>query len=1149
MAGEESCLTRLLADAPAETDAFGAHERVAQSIADVVHTEDGGRSIGLEGGWGAGKSTVVTLISKILGQTKDPECRIAVFDIWAHQDDPLRRTFLENLITRIQVFGWVDQEKWRERLDELARRRREDTTRVVPRLTSAGLVFALTLLCIPLGAALVSAGTTLLASKNASGTWPLVLLVLGIAGVLAPVICYAFAWLRHRRKRVKLGGSEEGGDLSEFPALVTGQASTESRTIVTQTPDPTSVEFESVFRELLDDALGCRRRKLLLVIDNLDRVQPSDALAIWSTLQTFLGHSDYQRPEWINRLWVLIPYDGNAILRLWDGTGNDDTVVTKSALAKSFLDKTFQMRFSVPPLLLTDWRGFLQEALQQALPNHQEADFRDVYRAFAAKGGLEKSAPTPRDLKIFVNQIGTLHRVRQDEFALSHLACYVLLQRDGTNVRNALLSEKDLPFPMRIIGKEWREIIAALHFGVPAQEARQLLLRDPIQVALANGDGDSLSRLASTHPTGFWAVLEDSVPAGAQDWNTLSPAEIAKAATALAESQVLAHANSRPEAAALQSSIRTAATAVRAWGPFDAANAQGMVAVARLVAVPEEIVPVLVSGASNAPVEAPEGTSNAEIERVSPSVWMASALALIKGLVEAGLGKQIEDGVKVPLDAQQWLDVSHEVAEKDPHGQLLKYFGLQAIAEIDELLAQRAVPGQIDESTFDAVRAAMATKSGNAMNNVAGVVFSHLESGEGIPGDQLVFMLKILRFSRSGGLIERDQYEGYATSGHYLHHLHQAVSENYPEAVGECMFGYLEAVPDAREPAQVGNSHAGYQNLSQLLQDPDTLPGAVEHFTALAKETKQLPAVFAMTTGERPVPPFVSRVLRTLLVSEDVSKAPELVMANWSVIREVLETEEEDSQDLETFLKRFRRLDSLVASVVSGTFDVRDSGLYVALLKSDADTNLVTWCTSGLPSVSQDAWSKEIASRGDLLDLVTELKTRGASVVLGVAYYDALIECAEGVAEGPERTLADESWSDLLTLLDADHQVLFPRRVYNVLEASDGEASPEFFNLFGDMISSRELLANERRFIDQVCRPILNKGNARGIAWVANIVNSDPALLTRHGDQPASNDFKDRIRQRLDDTSEDDPTFRHLKEIGAVLGIECLESEESETES
>ena len=205
------------------------------------------------------------------------------------------------------------------------------------------------------------------------------------------------ATIRRWRKESRAETEQGDGGLAEIPALVTGKSSTESRTIVTQTPDPTSVEFEAVFRELLNEALKPKDRKLLLVIDNLDRVQPSDALSIWSTLQTFLGYSDYGRADWIDRLWVLIPYDGNAILRLWDRPGSD---ATNSALAASFLDKTFQLRFRVPQLLLSNWRGFLQKALQQAFPNHQEVDFHDVYRAFAVKGGLETSAPTPRDLKI-----------------------------------------------------------------------------------------------------------------------------------------------------------------------------------------------------------------------------------------------------------------------------------------------------------------------------------------------------------------------------------------------------------------------------------------------------------------------------------------------------------------------------------------------------------------------------------------------------------------------------------------------------------------------------------------------------------------------------------------------------------------------------
>ena len=182
MATEKSCPTNLLPDTPAETDAFGGHERVARSIVEVLQTERGGKSIGLEGGWGAGKSTIVNLTSKYLTQTRDSAFKVSVFDMWAHQDDPLRRTFLETLITRIQDFEWVDKEKWDRRLDELTKRRSEDTTSVVPRLTGAGLLFALSLLAIPVGSALLSAAATLLASEDASGTLAAVLLPLGIVG-------------------------------------------------------------------------------------------------------------------------------------------------------------------------------------------------------------------------------------------------------------------------------------------------------------------------------------------------------------------------------------------------------------------------------------------------------------------------------------------------------------------------------------------------------------------------------------------------------------------------------------------------------------------------------------------------------------------------------------------------------------------------------------------------------------------------------------------------------------------------------------------------------------------------------------------------------------------------------------------------------
>ena len=1153
MATEKRCRTRLLADAPAETDAFGSHERVAGSIAEVVQTESGGRSIGLEGGWGAGKSTIVKLTSKKLTQWKGHDHRVAVFDIWAHQDDPLRRTFLENLITRVQEFDWVNKEKWYRRLTELTRRRREDTTRVVPKLTGAGVVFVLTLLAIPVGSALISAGATLLASENAPGKLAAALLPIGLVGVLAPAIYYCLMWGARRWGRKSRGeGDDEDGGLNELPALVTGQASTESRSIVTQTPDPTSVEFESVFRDLLGEALEPESRRLLLVLDNLDRVQPSDALSIWSTLQTFLGYSDYRRANWIDRLWVLIPFDGDAILRLWDRPSSDATESTNSAWATSFLDKTFQLRFRVPPLLLSNWRGFLQESLKQALPDHQEADFHDVYRVFAAKGGLERSAPTPRDLKIFVNQIGGLHREWQDEFPLSHLACYVLLQKDGADVRKALLSNEDWEFLSQNIGQQWRETIAALHFGVPAQEASQLLLRGPIQVALAKGDGTTLSELATAHSSGFWAVLEDSLLAGAQDWNSLTAADLTKAATALAESRVFDQADGRPEATVLRSRIQSAAIQVQTWTPFNTATAQGMVAVGQIVGNSDGVIRALLVGASNAPVRAPEeeeqGGSSAERQRVSPSAWMNSALTLIEGLVRIGLGKQIEDGIRVPLSAQQWIDVSPDVAKRDPGGQLLQYCHLLAIEEIDQLLAHQVVPGRIDDDTVNAVHTTMATKS-RRVTNVSNAVSERLQSGETVQADQLVFMLKVLRYCKEADLIAKDQYEQFSNSGHYLHHLYQAASENHSEAIGECIFGYLEAVPDGGKPAAIGNSDAGHEILTEHLQNPDTVGGVVEHFIARVEETLQLSVVFEMATGKRRVPPFLARVLGALLISEDISKPIELVRANWSLIRNVLEREKEDSQGFQTFLMGLPGLDRLVSDVVDGTFDVREIGLYVALLKNNANANLLTWCANGIAPVGRDIWAKEIKSQGDLVDLVIELKTRKAKMTLGVAYFDGLIEYAKSVSAGQRRVLPDQSWQDLLTLLNADRKELLRRRVYELLEESDGKASAKFFDFFGDMISNRNFLAKEPRFIDQVCRPILDAGNAEGLAWVADIAGSHPAILTRHGDQAAANDFKERVGHRLNELTDEDPTLPHLKRIGIVLGIQRVDHKESDAES
>ncbi len=148
------------------------------------------------------------------------------------------------------------------------------------------------------------------------------------------------------------------------------------------------------------------------------------------TLQTFLQYSEHERPSWFRRLWVLVPFDRDGILRLWgDGAAGD----RDGGVAESFLDKTFQIRFRIPPPAISNWRSYLSAALASALPDHSEEDFHDVYRAFALRKGMEAAKPKPRDLKLFVNEVGAVHRQWQhaEGLTLSDLACFVLLQRDG----------------------------------------------------------------------------------------------------------------------------------------------------------------------------------------------------------------------------------------------------------------------------------------------------------------------------------------------------------------------------------------------------------------------------------------------------------------------------------------------------------------------------------------------------------------------------------------------------------------------------------------------------------------------------------------------------------------------------------------------
>lgn len=161
ISGERDLTVRLLPDLPTKHDAFGPHELLANAIAELIETEDGGKAIALEGGWGSGKSSVVEMLKDRLegDQTESATTCVHVFDAWSHEGDPLRRVFLEDLTSFCTSrFDSATKDYWDgRRKSEITGRTRETAQQTIPVLRSSWPLLSLTLLTLfPIAVAIVS---------------------------------------------------------------------------------------------------------------------------------------------------------------------------------------------------------------------------------------------------------------------------------------------------------------------------------------------------------------------------------------------------------------------------------------------------------------------------------------------------------------------------------------------------------------------------------------------------------------------------------------------------------------------------------------------------------------------------------------------------------------------------------------------------------------------------------------------------------------------------------------------------------------------------------------------------------------------------------------------------------------------------------
>jgi len=490
---KNKCKTVLLPDEPVDKDSFGTHEQIAKAIADVIINEDGGKSIALIGTWGSGKSTIL----KILDANLPEEVKLFVFDAWAHCEDALRLSFLEDLSQFIEI------KKGKSKKDEIdpnekekkkPKKRKNKSLNNWEKIRESINSTQTKQIINPLGFALIILSYMVMLIGKSISFFPIIEWTLVSLSML--FLLY-FLWL-----------------FLSHPLNINNISQSLIQSTTIHSERPSSIQFRKVFEDQVSKILGSdKKSKLVIVIDNLDRIECAHARSIWATMRTFFEYGNQEKQSSFNQLWLIVPFSPEMPEKLWpysskENQPNEGAIkkIEDSHLAGAFVNKTFQIAFHVPYPVPSDWERYFKDKLRIAFPMHKEKEFHAIYSLYSSIELGEKRLPTPRELILFINKVGAYHRIWGDEIPLSVQAYFVLrakyISDNISAIYHGIQADRNLEF---YLVEGYKEKLACLYTGLPAKSAYQIILSIPIQDYIRTRQYDKFHELSSRY--NFYDIL------------------------------------------------------------------------------------------------------------------------------------------------------------------------------------------------------------------------------------------------------------------------------------------------------------------------------------------------------------------------------------------------------------------------------------------------------------------------------------------------------------------------------------------------------------------------------------------------------------------------------------------------------------------
>lgn len=300
---------------------FG-HDSLANTISKIAESAKTPFTIGLFGKWGVGKSTIVNKTKENLITKKIPT---VIFDVWKHKDDALRRTFLAECKDQIdEQKGFEELFKLDDRVQINSSEERRENKMNWKLLGIFTLFFLIFFSFLQLS--LNNYDLNLFLSTS----------IINI--IISFILAFLIICLKH------------------FSTFTTTKVKTN---YYDRYSDPH--HFEEEFGRLLS---SIKSKRILIVFDNLDRVEKHKSSEILSTIKTFLEPKDMEDES--KSVIFLIPCDDQAIIDHIHNTlkPNSNGKGDKED-SQEFLNKFFNCILEIPPFIDSELEKYTLESLNK----------------------------------------------------------------------------------------------------------------------------------------------------------------------------------------------------------------------------------------------------------------------------------------------------------------------------------------------------------------------------------------------------------------------------------------------------------------------------------------------------------------------------------------------------------------------------------------------------------------------------------------------------------------------------------------------------------------------------------------------------------------------------------------------------------------